>query len=200
MASYITRRNFLKCAGITALAITASGIFTGCSEGGGGEISGLGVNQTVTTSNGVKIKLLGYQQYPLAEMTGNYSGQTMIQACFAIDNQSGGSIQMGNTSQDYIEKVLDAIYKNKFDTLTKGDFVTATKNGQLGNAAIAYRTSEAGSISLGIIGTLEDKKTGCIKVFIALPDNWDQVGIRYTPSFAKDKTFSFVLNSSDRIR
>lgn len=199
MASYITRRNFLKCAGITALAITASGIFTGCSEGGGGEISGLGVNQTVTTSNGVKIKLLGYQQYLLAEMTGNYSGQTMIQACFAIDNQSGGTIQMGNTTKDYIDKVLDAIYKNKFDTLTKGDFVTATKNGQLGNAAIAYRTSEAGSISLGIIGTLKDKEKGCIKVFIALPENWDQVGIRYTPSFAPDKTFSFVLNSSDRI-
>lgn len=199
MASYITRRNFLKCAGITALAITASGIFTGCSEGGGGEISGLGVNQTVTTSNGVKIKLLGYQQYWVSEMTGNYSGQTMIQACFAIDNQSGESIQMGNTTQDYLKKVWDAIYKNKFDTLTKGDFVTATKNGQLNNVAIAYKTSQAGPITYGVIGTLEDKKTGCIKVFIALPDNWDQVGIRYTPSFAPDKTFSFVLNSSNRI-
>lgn len=199
MASYITRRNFLKCAGITALAITASGIFTGCSEGGGGEISGLGVNQTVTTSNGVKIKLLGYQQYPLAEMGGNYSGQTMIQACFAIDNQSGGTIQMGNTTQDYLDKVWDAIYKNKFDTLTKGDFVTATKNGQLDNVAIAYKTSQAGPITFGVIGTLEDKEKGCIKVFIALPDNWDQVGIRYTPHFAKDKTFSFVLNSSDKI-
>lgn len=199
MASYITRRNFLKCAGITALAITASGIFTGCSEGGGGEISGLGVNQTVTTTNGVKIKLLGYQQYSAAEMAGHYSGQTMIQACFAIDNQSGGSIQMGNTSQDYLAKVLYAVYNNRFDTLTKGDFVTATKDGQLGNAAIAYKTAEAGSISFGIIGTLEDKKTGCIKVFIALPDNWDQVGIRYTPSFAPDKTFSFVLNRSNKI-
>lgn len=199
MANLITRRNFLKCAGVAVLAVTASGIFTGCSEGGGGEISGLGVNQTVTTSNGVKIKLLGYQQYWVSEMTGNYSGQTMIQACFAIDNQSGGSIQMGNTTQDYIKEVLYAVYNNKFDNLTKGDFVTATKNGQLGNAAIAYKTAEAGSISFGIIGTLEDKKTGCIKVFIALPDNWDQVGIRYTPSFAKDKTFSFVLNRSDRI-
>lgn len=199
MASYITRRNFLKCVGITALAITASGIFTGCSEGGGGEISGLGVNQTVTTTNGVKIKLLGYQQYSAAEMAGHYSGQTMIQACFAIDNQSGESIQMGNTSQDYLKKVLYAVYNNRFDTLTKGDFVTATKNGQLGNAAIAYKTAEAGSISFGIIGTLEDKKTGCIKVFIALPDNWDQVGIRYTPSFAPDKTFSFVLNRSNKI-
>ena len=199
MAVFITRRNFLKCAGITALAITASGIFTGCSEGGGGEISGLGVNQTVTTTNGVKIKLLGYQQYSAAEMAGHYSGQTMIQACFAIDNQSGGSIQMGNTSQDYLAKVLYAVYNNRFDTLTKGDFVTATKDGQLGNAAIAYKTAEAGSISFGIIGTLEDKKTGCIKVFIALPDNWDQVGIRYTPSFAPDKTFSFVLNRSNKI-
>ena len=199
MAGFITRRNFLKCAGIAALAITASGIFTGCSEGGGGEISGLGVNQTVTTTNGVKIKLLGYQQYWPAEVVGNYSGQTLVQACFAIDNQSGKSIQMGNTTQDYTATVLKAIYNNKFDALTKGDFVTATKNGQLGNAAIAYKTAETGSISYGIIGTLDDKETGCIKVFIALPDNWDQIGIRYTPSFAPDKTFSFVLNSSNKI-
>lgn len=199
MATNMSRRVFLKCAGAAALAVTASGIFAGCSEGDGGESSGLGVNQTVTTTNGVKIKLLGYQQYWVSEMTGNYSGKTMIQACFAIDNQSGKSIQMGNTSQDYLAKVWDAVYNNRFDKLTKGDFVTATKNGQLGNAAISYKTDETGTTSYGIFGKLADQETGCIKVFIALPDNWDQVGIRYTPSFAPDKTFSFVLNRVNKL-
>lgn len=199
MATNMSRRVFLKCAGAAALAVTASGIFAGCSEGDGGEISGLGVNQTVTTTNGVKIKLLGYQQYWVSEMTGNYSGKTMIQACFAIDNQSGKSIQMGNTSQDYLAKVWYAVYNNRFDTLAKGDFVTATKNGQLGNAAISYKMDETGTTSYGVIGTLENKKTGCIKVFIALPENWDQVGIQYTPYFAPDKTFSFVLNRVNKL-
>lgn len=200
MATNMSRRVFLKCAGAAALAVTASGIFAGCSPSGGGSKDTVyGVNQTVTTTNGVKIKLLGYQQYWVSEMTGNYSGKTMIQACFAIDNQSGKSIQMGNTSQDYLAKVWYAVYNNRFDTLTKGDFVTATKNGQLGNAAISYKMDETGTTSYGIFGKLADQETGCIKVFIALPENWDQVGIQYTPYFAPDKTFSFVLNRVNKL-
>lgn len=199
MATNMSRRVFLKCAGAAALAVTASGIFAGCSPSGGeSKDTVYGVNQSVQI-NGVNVKLLGYQQYWVSEMAGNYSGKTMIQACFAIDNQSGKSIQMGNTSQDYLAKVWYAVYNNRFDTLTKGDFVTATKNGQLGNAAISYKTDETGTTSYGIFGKLADQETGCIKVFIALPDNWDQVGIQYTPYFAPNETRSFVLNRANKL-
>lgn len=199
MATNMSRRVFLKCAGAAALAVTASGIFAGCSPSGGGSKDTVyGVGES-TQINGVNVKLLGYQQYWVSEMAGNYSGKTMIQACFAIDNQSGKSIQMGNTSQDYLAKVWYAVYNNRFDTLAKGDFVTATKNGQLGNAAISYKMDETGTTSYGVIGTLEDKKTGCIKVFIALPENWDQIGIQYTPYFAPNETRSFVLNRANKL-
>ena len=60
MAS-MSRRVFLKCAGAAALAVTASGIFTGCSEEGGGSGGTVyGANETVQI-NGVNVKLLGYQ-------------------------------------------------------------------------------------------------------------------------------------------
>ena len=36
MATNMSRRVFLKCAGAAALAVTASGIFAGCSPSGGG--------------------------------------------------------------------------------------------------------------------------------------------------------------------
>lgn len=199
MATNMSRRVFLKCAGAAALAVTASGIFAGCSPSGGGSKDTVyGVGES-TQINGVNVKLLGYQQYWVSEMAGNYSGKTMIQACFAIDNQSGKSIQMGNTSQDYLAKVWYAVYNNRFDTLTKGDFVTATKNGQLGNAAISYKMDETGTTSYGIVGKLADQETGCIKVFIALPDNWDQIGIQYTPYFAPNETRNFVLNRANKL-
>lgn len=199
MATNMSRRVFLKCAGAAALAVTASGIFAGCSPSGGrSKDTVYGVGES-TQINGVNVKLLGYQQYWVSEMAGNYSGKTMIQACFAIDNQSGKSIQMGNTSQDYLAKVWYAVYNNRFDTLTKGDFVTATKNGQLGNAAISYKMDETGTTSYGIVGKLADQETGCIKVFIALPDNWDQIGIQYTPYFAPNETRSFVLNRANKL-
>ena len=197
MANLITRRNFLKCAGVAVLAVTASGIFTGC-ESGGGELSGYGVNQTVDV-NGVKVTLLGYEQYYTAAMAGNYSGQSMIKACFKIENQTENEIDMGNSSENYLKKVFQAIYKNDFANLGKSDFVTMTTSQRLNNVAIAYRMNEAGTSSFGVIGELKPGESGCIRVFTAVPNNWEQIGIQYTPNFAKDKTLSFVLNNTNKI-
>lgn len=197
MANLITRRNFLKCAGVAVLAVTASGIFTGC-ESGGGELSGYGVNQTVDV-NGVKVTLLGYEQYYAAEMAGNYSGQSMIKACFKIENQTENEIDMGNNSANYLAKVFQAIYKNDFASLGKSDFVTMTASQRLNNVAIAYKMGAAGTSSIGVIGKLKPNEMGCIRVFTVVPSNWEQIGIRYTPDFAKDKTLSFVLNNTNKI-
>ena len=203
MASVLTRRNFLKCAGVAVLAVTASGIFTGCGESGGSGSGAVGVNETVTAPNGVKIKLLGYQQDPIAGMVANYNDKTSIAICFSIDNQSENSIQMGNTAQDKIKDVLEAIYYNKYENLAKSDFVVAANGANLVHADIGYKAINTGSLTdllgYGFLGTLEPKKSGVIKVFALVPSNWEQIGIQYTPYFAKDKTFNFVLNKANKI-
>lgn len=66
MASIMSRRVFLKCAGAAALAVTASGIFAGCSEeGGGSKDTVYGVGES-TQINGVNVKLLGYRLDPIS--------------------------------------------------------------------------------------------------------------------------------------
>lgn len=203
MASVLTRRDFLKCAGVAVLAVTASGIFTGCGGSGGGTAGAVGVNETVTATNGVKIKLLGYQQDPIAGMVANYNDKTSIAICFEIDNQSEEPIQMGNTAQDKIRDVLEAIYYNKYENLAKSDFAVATNGVGIGHADIGYKAINTGSISdllgYGFLGTLEPKKSGVVKVFALVPSNWEQIGIQYTPYFAKDKQFNFVLNKANKI-
>ena len=196
MAALITRRNFLKCAGVAVLAVTASGIFTGC-ESGGGELSGYGIDQTVDV-NGVKVTLLGYEQYGVAEIVGNYTKQSMIQICFKIDNQTEDQIiDMGNSTENEAKKVWDAIKKNDYGSLKKSDFVTMTTSERLGNAAIAFQLGETGTTNYGTMSKIKPGEKGCIKVFTAVPSNWEQIGIQYTPEFAKDKTLSFVLNRAD---
>ena len=82
MAS-MSRRVFLKCAGAAALAVTASGIFAGCSEEGGGSGGTVyGANETVQI-NGVNVKLLGYQQGFASEIAGNYADETLIASALA---------------------------------------------------------------------------------------------------------------------
>ena len=118
MAS-MSRRVFLKCAGAAALAVTASGIFAGCSEEGGGSGGTVyGVNETVQI-NGVNVKLLGYQQGFASEIAGNYADETLIAICFGLENQSDKAIQMGNTAQDELKKVWDAIKETTLSRLAR---------------------------------------------------------------------------------
>lgn len=203
MASIMSRRVFLKCAGAAALAVTASGIFTGCSESGG-DSSGTvyGVNETVQI-NGVNVKLLGYQQGFASEIAGNYADKTLIAVCFGLDNQSEKAIQMGNTTQDELSKVWDAIKNNEFETLGKSDFVMVAKDKKLGHAAIGYSgMTSAGignALGAGFLGTLEPQKSGCIKIFTLVPSDWEQIGIQYTPYFASNETYNFVLNRANKL-
>ena len=187
----MSRRVFLKCAGAAALAVTASGIFAGCSEEGGGSKNTVyGVNETVQL-NGVNVKLLGYQQGFASELAGNYADKTLIAICFGLDNQSEKAIQMGNTAQDKLDDVWKAIKNNKFDTLDESEFVVVAKDKKLGHAAIGYSgmTPNAGIgniLGSGFLGTLEPQKSGCIKIYAIVPSDWEQIGIQYTPYFAKN--------------
>lgn len=204
MAS-MSRRVFLKCVGAAALAVTASGIFAGCSEEGGGSKNTVyGANETVQI-NGVNVKLLGYQQGFGSEIAGNYADKTLIAICFGLDNQSEKAIQMGNTAQDKLSDVWKAIKNNKFDTLGESEFVVVAKDKKLGHAAIGYSrmTPNAGIgdiLGAGFLGTLEPQKSGCIKIFTRVPSDWEQIGIQYTPYFAPNETRSFVLNRANQLK
>ncbi|RAW60478.1 hypothetical protein C4N23_08765 [Faecalibacterium hattorii] len=203
MAS-MSRRVFLKCVGAAALAVTASGIFAGCSEEGGGSKNTVyGANETVQI-NGVNVKLLGYQQGFGSEIAGNYADKTLIAICFGLDNQSEKAIQMGNTAQDKLSDVWKAIKNNKFDTLGESEFVVVAKDKKLGHAAIGFSrmTPNAGIgdiLGAGFLGTLEPQKSGCIKIYAIVPSDWEQIGIQYTPYFAPNETRSFVLNRSNQL-
>lgn len=203
MASIMSRRVFLKCAGAAALAVTASGIFAGCSEEGGGSGGTVyGANETVQI-NGVNVKLLGYQQGSASKIAGNYADKTLIAVCFGLDNQSENAIQMGNTTQDELSKVWDAITNNEFEKLGKSDFVMVAKDKKLGHAAIGYSGMTSAGIGdvlgAGFLGRLEPQKSGCIKVFTLVPSDWEQIGIQYTPYFAPNETRSFVLNRTNTL-
>lgn len=202
MAS-MSRRVFLKCAGAAALAVTASGIFAGCSEEGGGSGGTVyGANETVQI-NGVNVKLLGYQQGFASEIAGNYADKTLIAVCFGLENQSEKAIQMGNTAQNKLDDVWEAIKNNKFDTLGESEFVVVAKDKKLGHAAIGYSgMTDAGIgdiLGAGFRGTLEPKESGCIKIFTLVPSDWEQIGIQYTPYFAKNETYNFVLNRANKL-
>ena len=198
MAS-MSRRVFLKCAGAAALAVTASGIFAGCSEEGGGSKNTVyGVNETVQI-NGVNVKLLGYRMDPISGMVGDYAGKTFITVCIGLDNQSEQTVKMGNTTEAELAEVLKAIYNNQYETLGKSDCKMTSDSGKICHAEIGYLTDETGLKTYGVRDNLQPKQTGCIKIHAIVPSDWEQIGIQYTPYFAPNETRSFVLNRSNKL-
>lgn len=199
MATNMSRRVFLKCAGAAALAVTASGIFTGCAPSGGGSKDTVyGVGES-TQINGVNVKLLGYRQDKISGMVGNYAGKTFITVCIGLENQSEQTVKMGNTTETELAEVLKAIYNNQYETLGKSDFKMTSDSGKIGHAEIGYLTDETGLKSYGVRDNLNPKETGCIKIYAVVPSNWEQIGIQYTPYFAPNEPRSFVLNRADKL-
>lgn len=199
MATNMSRRVFLKCAGAAALAVTASGIFTGCAPSGGGSKDTVyGVGES-TQINGVNVKLLGYRQDKISGMVGNYAGKTFITVCIGLENQSEQTVKMGNTTETELAEVLKAIYNNQYETLGKSDFKMTSDSGKIGHAEIGYLTDETGLKSYGVRDNLNPKETGCIKIYAVVPSNWEQIGIQYTPYFAPNETRNFVLNRADKL-
>ncbi len=199
MATNMSRRVFLKCAGAAALAVTASGIFTGCAPSGGGSKDTVyGVGES-TQINGVNVKLLGYRQDKISGMVGNYAGKTFITVCIGLENQSEQTVKMGNTTETELAEVLKAIYNNQYETLGKSDFKMTSDSGKIGHAEIGYLTDETGLKSYGVRDNLNPKETGCIKIYAVVPSNWEQIGIQYTPYFAPNETRNFVLNRANKL-
>ena len=199
MATNMSRRVFLKCAGAAALAVTASGIFTGCAPSGGGSKDTVyGVGES-TQINGVNVKLLGYRQDKISGMVGNYAGKTFITVCIGLENQSEQTVKMGNTTETELAEVLKAIYNNQYETLGKSDFKMTSDSGKIGHAEIGYLTDETGLKSYGVRDNLNPKETGCIKIYAVVPSNWEQIGIQYTPYFAQNETRNFVLNRANKL-
>ena len=199
MATNMSRRVFLKCAGAAALAVTASGIFAGCAPSGGGSKDTVyGVGES-TQINGVNVKLLGYRQDKISGMVGNYAGKTFITVCIGLENQSEQTVKMGNTTETELAEVLKAIYNNQYETLGKSDFKITSDSGKIGHAEIGYLTDETGLKSYGVRDNLKPKETGCIQIYAVVPSNWEQIGIQYTPYFAPNETRNFVLNRANKL-
>ncbi len=199
MALDMTRRDFMKCAGVTVLAVAAGGLLAGCSDGGTGDGKTYGQNEA-TTVGGVKVKLLGYEQDPISGMVGNYNDKTLISICIGIENTSDKTIKMGNTTQTKLAEVIKAIYNNNYSGLADSDFIITSDNGiKLAHADIGYKTGASGTISWGVLDDLAPGATGCIRAYTLVPSNWEQLKIKYTPYFAKTESRTFILKRANKI-
>ncbi len=207
MAYNVSRRDFMKCAGVTVLAVAAGGLLTGCSGGGNNDGNTIPskTDATFTTNEKgtVTVQLKGYQDGwgtqtdgMISKIIAGNTDVTWVSATVEITNKSEQSINMGNTLQDLLGTlagmVVSGDYKN-IDRIKNEDFDVYTDRGsKVYHGDVGYQSNETGMTDFSK-DKLEAGKTGYVKLYCIAPSNWKTMSIKYSPSFAKGQSTTFLL-------
>lgn len=221
MAYTFSRRNFMKGAGVSVLAVASAGLFAGCGGGGTSDSTGntkgtaAVIPGTTTDSGSVKVTLQGYKKgWDLTglgilsflegignKLTESYAGKTWITVRFKVENNTGSPIPMENAGMGMVGNALKAVFTNdysKIDQLYKMGFTASAANGQVHFAAIGGQFSESGSFD-PITSSLAAGKTGYIQLHCILTNSdWNKLTINYKPEKATAST-KFTLTKNDVI-
>ena len=210
MAMDFSRRDFMKCAGVTVLAVASGSLLTGC----GGSDAGVhyGVDKPVDIAAGAgksgkaTVTLKGYKDgwftnldALASKLTGTYANTKWITVSLKIENNTDGDILLGNTTEDKLKAVIASIMTGNFQPLTKlhnENFAITCTGGAVYFGAVGYSVTEDGNID-AYSETLAKGDSGFVKLYCVVPNNWGKMDILYTPPFNPGKKYTFTLTQAD---
>lgn len=170
MSIELSRRDFMKCSAVAALAVASGTLLTGCGGGGG---SGLRPDQTYISRDGVSIKMNGYvPQFGLGPMLGDFE---VIEVTFSVTNGSEFEQKIGTSAGNVVDSIVDAI-----DKIIASDSPESLKN--LSN----FKVSAEGAKVYTYIDfndrhyyKLAPGASTTIHLLCALTPGWKTLNIRY---------------------
>ena len=208
MAMDFSRRDFMKCAGVTVLAVASGSLLTGC---GGSDAGVYGVDKTATVAaaggrGSAKVTLKGYTDGWLSgwdafasNITGTYANRKWITVSLKIENHTNDDIPLGNTTEDALKTLRDSLLKGDFEKLENihnANFAMKCDGGKVLFAAVGYKIKDNGDID-GYSAKLSNDESGFVKLYCIVPNNWGKMDILYTPPFNPDKQYTFRLSQDN---
>lgn len=100
MSIELSRRDFMKCSAVAALAVASGTLLTGC--GGGGGVSGVGLGTSVNM-NGVTVTM-EHQDSPIR--LGDYE---LVKIEFDLKNNTESVKQIGTSAGNFVDNVLGVV-------------------------------------------------------------------------------------------
>ena len=180
MSMNFSRRDFLKCTGITVLAVGMGSLLTGC--GGGGSGSGTAGINTPLTIDGITVKVTGFEQEAVtasvAGIVGTDTNHKFLFPEVTVQNGTGRAFYLGGASH--------------FMLLVDGKEVTysvpcATAAALYYNHTLLDQDSKY-SIPAG------KERSGALAY--AVPTGWKQAELRFYPDLGDTSKFvTFILTN-----
>jgi len=182
MSMNFSRRDFLKCAGITVLAVGAGSLLTGCGGGGSGDgAAGVG---TPATIKGVTVTVTGFEVEDVKVGIGDVTiGDTSKKFLFpevTVKNETGEILRIGGASN----------FTLKVDGQAQSYLSTATASAAAflyGHELLDQKTGYS----------IPDKTQCSGALAYMVPTNWQKAELRFIPDLSKPyeyKTFIITNN------
>lgn len=182
MALDMTRRDFMKCAGVTVLAVAAGGLLAGCSDSEGDTtVNGTGKTATV---GGIKITVSELIQLPasirIAGITAGADNAVYVYPKLKIENASGTPVSIVRTN--FVTKVDGR--KLEAEAGSAGSYLVALAKG--------YNTMDLNGIAI----QNGDVRNGVL--CYTFPKDWKKLELTfYTKANATGDKVTFVLTNPD---
>ena len=204
MSNKISRRAFLKCAGVSAAAVGSASLLSGCKTNGSNTtVNDVKVGDKISNWNGLGVMLTSLFRIDTAPAQEGYEYiAVLVTVVNRTKNQTFniGAQNLAEISAAYPvppQENVDANFQAMAAATT--DFV-ATCDGQ--GAAVSANISlyNSNSQSFSDSESLPPQGSGYIVLMLMVPKNWKELQVTYMPTFAPDKTLTFTMKAADVIR
>ena len=207
MSNSISRRTFLKCTGASVAALGAASLLGGCQQNGSATIVDVKVGDKVSNWNGLGVQLTslfnidtapaqaGYEYIAVLvtvvnrtkNQTFNIGAQNLaeLDAAYPLDNEA--------TKIDVARQYFHALAASTTD-------FTAVCDGAEAEVGAYIQLYDAAAQSFSESTNLPPQGTGYLQLMLMVPKGWQQLSVTYMPTFAADKTMTFVMTAADVTR
>ena len=181
MSMNSSRRDFLKCTGITVLAVGMGSLLTGC--GGGGSGSGTAGVNTPLTIDGITVKVTGFEQEAVtAEIAGVAGTDTNHKFLFpevTVRNESGKIFRCGGASNFALK--VDG-QEQSYVSLTVANLLASAYGHELLDKKSGYSIPD------------QNECSGALAYVV--PTGWKQAELRFFPDLSDTSKFvTFILTN-----
>ena len=204
MSNKISRRTFLKVSGASVAAVGAAAILGGCQTNGSSDSIEVKVGDKISNWNNLAVQLTsvftlakapdaeGYNYVAMLIMAANRSSSTNFEI------GAPNIVEIGDTYPLDSEEQTAANLAPYFHALSAStpDFAFSC-DGQPAEGGAYVQLYDSTTQTRTTTSSIPAQGAGYIELVCMVPENWQQISVAYTPSFASGKTLNFTISASD---
>lgn len=203
MSNSISRRTFLKCTGASVAALGAASMLGGCQQNGDATVVDVKVGDKVGNWNGLGVQLTSLFNIDTAPAQAGYQYIAVLVTMVNRTNDQTFNIGAQNLAEinaAYPVPPTENVDANFHALAAASTDFAASCDGQSVECGANISLYNSNSQTFSDSTCLPPQGSGYLQLMLLVPQGWQQLEITFMPTFAADKTMTFVMSAADVTR